>query len=221
MSPPFSPASCTGPRAACSASGSKVPAAPQLKPRAAAVSKRQAKGPEVWAGLVLGGWEAASLALAPAQLRSSVCAVHGFPAVPLPLTSAPSASKRSASFLTNSCFPGNPALRLQGRSSHCDAAASVGLEGGCVAAGVTVHCCALVTGLAEQVGTGTATLLSALIPSHPRTRSHRPSRLCACLLPLLPVTGASALPDPPGPTLLRFQNQTWRQQNTKPVGQFL
>lgn len=145
--------------------------------------------PEVWAGLVLGGWEAASLALAPAQLRSSVCAVHGFPAVPLPLTSAPSAlllwdsastSKRSASFLTNSCFPGNSALRLQGWSSHCDAAASVGLEGGCVAAGVTVHCCALVTGLAEQVGTGTATLLSALIPSHPRTRSHRPSRLCAC-----------------------------------------
>lgn len=45
--PPISAAPRTGPRAGCSASGSKVPAAPQLKPTAAGVSKGQAKGPEV------------------------------------------------------------------------------------------------------------------------------------------------------------------------------
>ncbi|XP_062030995.1 uncharacterized protein LOC133746763 isoform X3 [Lepus europaeus] len=149
--PPISAAPRTGPRAGCSASGSKVPAAPQLKPTAAGVSKGQAKGPEVpgrkcGRGLCWGGGrlQPSCLLLPGCAARCAPCTASQLsprPSLLLPpvphLTSAPAAlllwdsastSKRSASFLANGCFPGNPALRLQGRSSHCDAAAGVDLR---------------------------------------------------------------------------------------------
>lgn len=144
--------------------------------------------PVVWAGLVLGGWEAASLALVPALLCGSVCAVHGCPAVSPPLTSAPSAlllwdsastSKRSASFLANSCFPGNPARRLQGSVQQLCGRSRCRTRGRRRGGGSD---CALLCSQHRAGRAGgdkdAATLLSALIPSHPRTRSHRPSRLC-------------------------------------------